>query len=1147
MKKIFFLILSVFFMYSAISQPFMTENDFKMMKEDDPNYKIERQKWMEEMHRAAPGTDWRKINADFREQKYRLQKNRIEQLIKSGFKRDRLLADTVAEGKIVGEWIERGSNNLAGRMMTCDIDWETGFLYNASHGGNIWRGTLEGEDWTCLNNNKQMTGIVLLKIIKTGDKKRIFVISGRRGFYSDDEGLTWEESKGLEKPQNWGGVKRAIMANDENNTIYFFGNEWDYGISKSISCLYRSTDHGETFEEVYKSELAPNMCDLWASKYFSDGVFFQHLDTLSRINQDGKIENILFIDLDMDLDEFKNSRIAGSSNKQGITLFLWLQNKSNSESHFYRSNDSGNSWKSLATLNYGPFMTNSFEASCIYPEAVYFGGVNCSRSYDSGDSWELVNTWGQYYSDIENKLHADIPAITSLMDPEGEEVVIISTDGGSYISYDNLATVKNISLRNLNVSQYYTTYSYRKDPDIIFVGSQDQGFQRTTAVAEDGTHSFQQTISGDYAHLTSSDGGETVWHVYPGFSMVYKYLAEPSLTRAATLKFEETGTGGLWLRPILADPDDADVAYLAGGGTDGFNHIWRLRYSGGKITGQEMPYQFSEGNNNVVSALGISNINTNLFYAMTKMGWFFYSTDRGQNWKKSEGFSGLGGHYFYGASIASSNTDTNTVYIAGSGYSNPGVLVSYDHGESFTPIDSGLPNTLVYRIALSDDDKYIFAATAVGPYVYIKDEGMWFDLAGINTPDQSYWCVEYIPSIMTARFGTYGRGIWDFRIDNINRIDEVALLEPENGSLDITLDTILRWSESENAEFYHLQIATNNSFRNIIFERDSIYFPEINISELQPNEKYYWRVKAKKENYISSWSNVFSFETVIIMPYPPSLKYPGNKDVQVELMPIFEWEEIPYASSYHMILADNPEFEDPEIDVKNIQVNSYEYESYLDKNTTYFWMVKSKIKDFESEFSDISTFTTVMPKPNSPVLEYPEFAQNNVPLNVKMVWSEVENAEFYSLQLASDNQFNDILFEKDTIRWFTYKFMGDELESFRLYHWHAKANNKSGASDWSDRGMFVTGNEIGIKEIFDEKSIIIYPNPTSEKLLVNFKTDTEVLFSIANVLGNKVMNGLLDTNRVIHTIDISNLIPGTYFIRIENPSGIIVRKINVMK
>ena len=106
------------------------------------------------------------------------------------------------------------------------------------------------------------------------------------------------------------------------------------------------------------------------------------------------------------------------------------------------------------------------------------------------------------------------------------------------------------------------------------------------------------------------------------------------------------------------------------------------------------------------------------------------------------------------------------VVIGGSGYSNSPVYISYNHGETFFPLDHGLPNTLVFELVGSPDDEYFFAATEVGPYVYISEEEEWVDLAGISAPDQTYWSVEYIPELNTARFGTYGRGIWDFIIDD---------------------------------------------------------------------------------------------------------------------------------------------------------------------------------------------------------------------------------------------------------------------------------------------------------------------------------------------------------------------------------------------
>ena len=39
------------------------------------------------------------------------------------------------------------------------------------------------------------------------------------------------------------------------------------------------------------------------------------------------------------------------------------------------------------------------------------------------------------------------------------------------------------------------------------------------------------------------------------------------------------------------------------------------------------------------------------------------------------------------------------------------------------------------------------------------------NIIGLNGTAQTYWSVEYIPELRTARFGTYGRGIWDFILD----------------------------------------------------------------------------------------------------------------------------------------------------------------------------------------------------------------------------------------------------------------------------------------------------------------------------------------------------------------------------------------------
>ena len=80
-------------------------------------------------------------------------------------------------------------------------------------------------------------------------------------------------------------------------------------------------------------------------------------------------------------------------------------------------------------------------------------------------------------------------------------------------------------------------------------------------------------------------------------------------------------------------------------------------------------------------------------------------------------------------------------------------------------MNQGLPNTLVFELSSTLDDNIIFAATEIGPYAYLANQEEWFLLSGLSAPDQTYWSVDFIPEINTARFGTYGRGIWDFVLD----------------------------------------------------------------------------------------------------------------------------------------------------------------------------------------------------------------------------------------------------------------------------------------------------------------------------------------------------------------------------------------------
>ncbi len=720
-------------------------------REDDEAFKRAREEWIESMHRAEPGVDHRIIDREVREARH-----------EHGW---------ASMPKVkAGTWMERGSDNLAGRMHTADVDFDRGRIYAASAGGNLWRGTLGGSEWTSLTDPMKRT-ITLVRLIPHNGAQRILIAGGggRGVYHSDDDGATWTGATGLENIANWGEIRRTVVANDAEHRVYVLAKEWDYKDWGAVMALYVSTDHGTTFQQMLKRRLTSlqfGTCDIWAARYDRADVWLAIRDTLSMITPDGMIRHQGIITLDGDYGAVSDVQLQGSVQPDATTLYLLCGVSGSSQC--WRTTDEGASWTLQGRVtDVRPFSINSFAVSTLDPSTLYLGGVETFRSVDAGVTWHLVNKWGEYYADPVRKLHADIPGIMPFRQPGGGELTLIATDGGLYRSTDNLRTVTNIGQRGLNVSQYYSVLTNRTNTSIVYAGSQDQGFQRAIT-GPDQKYIFTQLISGDYGHLSSSNGGRNLWSVYPGFILYYPNSEEASPASANHWSFDNRGS--LWLPPIVADPEDVNSAYVAVGGTSSQSKITHVSYirSTNTIEGTELGFDFSEGTGTRVSAIACSPHDESVLYVATNAGGFFSTSDGGSTWNKAAGFTGPGGHYFYGSSILPSVKKRGWIMIAGSGYSNPAVFVSTDNGATFEDSlwNDGLPKTLIFQLAMTTDEQFIFAATEVGPYMFSMADRRWIDISGGVAPDQTYWTVEYIPSLRTARFGTYGRGIWDYTLDS---------------------------------------------------------------------------------------------------------------------------------------------------------------------------------------------------------------------------------------------------------------------------------------------------------------------------------------------------------------------------------------------
>ncbi len=725
--------------------------------ERDPAFKIERNAWIESLHRHAPALDWRAQDADWRGLRMQRVQYARNVSLAAGMSSNDLRA--VELSAITGNWRERGSSNQAGRITGAIYDSVNDRLTALSQGGNLWRSPRSTLAWSSPNDSASFqSGGFLDRLSSNGGERLLLASDTPLGVYaSNDGGLSFSAATGTDQPNPWYTTGLAVRSSSGLD-VYLARIHYDSMANGWRTHLFVSTNAGANFSSLgFVGER--DRVALFSPRYDSTEMFVLIDGSLKRISPGSQaLVNVGTVPVSPPVANGDRVHLTGGVDAGQTFLFAMVSRAYASRTDVYRSLDGGATWQVRGSIPENTFGPNSAASSTRNPNLAYAGGVNVYRSADGGSNWAKVNDWGEYYADPANKLHADIPNVQVWRDAANNERVYVSTDGGLYESTDNLISVHNLSLNGLHVSQYYSTYTQRGAGHVLLAGAQDQGYQKALTPTA-GIDDFGQAISGDYGHFTSSDGGTSVWMVYPGFAMLD---TAPGLGGQSGLKFWDYAVnnlvGTLWMAPIVADPHVAGRALLAGGRmTNSGDHVISLTWSGSAISAAEDNFDFGSQ----VTAVAFSPSVAGRRYAVSSARKFFRNT--GTGWTNTA--SNLpDNHYFYGNKILPDSLDPNTIYVAGAGYSNPPVFVSTNDGASFTAMSNGLPNTLVFDLVMSPDGNHLFAATEVGPFYFDRALNTWIDISGLGAPDQSYWDVDYVEEggAGIARFATHGRGIWDF-------------------------------------------------------------------------------------------------------------------------------------------------------------------------------------------------------------------------------------------------------------------------------------------------------------------------------------------------------------------------------------------------
>jgi hypothetical protein len=724
-----------------------------------------REKYLELSHTAPPGVEWRKIEAANVERNIRIRNK--QRMLKA---KGTLGAEEIfANGKLKGNWTERGSHNQAGSIIACDYDSVDNNLYVISSGGSIWRNTgLAANNWSLLNDGYVFDNSFLKVINKSGGGKRIFVILNGQLSYSDDAGANFSPST-VPFPVAWGGnsILQSFVLKNSGNKMYLLAYIWDNVSWSPKLALYISQNEGVSFtrfqtlthDNRYSTKMVnphnTNDLYLFDAQASPGNINFYAINgtTLSLLNSVAQPEVLV------------NIQLAGTLVGSTLGFYFMVSN-----SKVYQSTNAGASWALKGTLPQNSW--DRLEASNTDVQKVYTGGVEAMRSYDAGQSWTVVNAWFDYYGNITGKLHADIMNFAHYKKSDGTPFTIINTHGGVAISYNNLLATTNLSVNGLHSAQYYDILTALDNPNYIYGGTQDQGMHKNTTALTPGLLSFDQTISGDYGYITLADVYKTLYCQYPGGSLyIFNHPVGNYLQNWTMPGMQKPNYG--WMLPAknVYNPV-SDTILIAGGNINGGDGSYLCRVSMKNtspytVTASQYNFNFRANSNNGssgITAIEVCPLQPERMYVATEDGTFFFSANSGLNWTKSTTFSVGGGWYLYGSTILSSRFQNNVVWYGGSGYQGSSVFKSTDGGQTFVPMSNGLPSTLVHEIVSNLNESMLFAATDAGPYVYIAEEDKWYPMLGADNPVQLYTAVEYISSINTVRFATFGRGIFDFAI-----------------------------------------------------------------------------------------------------------------------------------------------------------------------------------------------------------------------------------------------------------------------------------------------------------------------------------------------------------------------------------------------
>jgi len=416
----------------------------------------------------------------------------------------------------------------------------------------------------------------------------------------------------------------------------------------------------------------------------------------------------------------------------------------------YRSTNGGNNWSLMSsTPNIMGWANNGSGsggqawydlAIACDPNSentIYVGGVNIWKSTNGGSTWSIVGHW--YGAGNTPYVHADHHH--AIFRPNTSELYM-GTDGGVYKTTNGGSSWTHLN-DGMNITQYYKISQSTSDSAVVLAGAQDNGSHLRAS-----TMNWTEVTGGD-----GMDNGVDAVNDNRMYTSIYYgdfYTSNNGGAFFSPINSLTPAGSGNWVTPFQTDPVAANTAYA------GFKKIWKTTNAGTSWTATSTNNVNGTSN---IDEFEVAPSNTDYIYVLINQG-VYKSTNGGSTWSTITPSGTLSpGNNVLG--IAIDPDDEEHIAIAISGYnSNKKAMESFNGGQSWTNISSGLPNVPATAVIFEGNGSDgIYVGTDIGVYYKSTTYPAWVSF-NKNLPNVIIRDFEMFEDEALLRIGTYGRGVW---------------------------------------------------------------------------------------------------------------------------------------------------------------------------------------------------------------------------------------------------------------------------------------------------------------------------------------------------------------------------------------------------